>query len=143
MEFTLLGTILAKQSFRFTRTGIKYQDKDIKNWQAQARAQLIQQLPAGFKPFTGAVRIEYLDIIFPMQKAMSKLLQNRIRQGEIIYRSKKPDVDNCIKGFLDSCKTILFIDDNQVAEINNFRKRYGETPMIKFSIQEIPDGDFN
>lgn len=141
MQFTILGNILAKQSFRFTNMGFKYQDKEIVNWQAQARTQLIQQLPLNFKPFTGAVGFEFIHVMFPITKSTSKKMREKMKT-EKIFRSKKPDIDNIIKAILDSCKTILFLDDSQVVGINSLEKFYDETPKIVFSIFEFSKGEY-
>jgi Holliday junction resolvase RusA-like endonuclease len=49
--------------------------------------------------------------------------------------TKKPDIDNLLKGLFDSVNKIVWIDDNQVYQ-TTVRKIYGETPGIEMEIIE-------
>ena len=48
--------------------------------------------------------------------------------------TKKPDIDNIIKAFLDSMNEIIYLDDTQVIELHS-TKVYGE-PYVEVMIQE-------
>lgn len=139
MKIIILGEPLAKQSFRFTRSGHKYQDKDLKDWEGQAKVQLAAQLPEGFRPFQGPVVIKNLTFVFPITKGCPKYKRAYIEAGNDLYKETKPDLmDNLPKNVFDVCNGILFTDDsNIVAHRGELKKIYGLRPRIEFEIEPL------
>lgn len=137
MRIIILGTPLAKQSFKVTKKGFKYTDKKVVDWKAQARTQLINQLPEAWIPFTEAVRITDLTFVFPILKSFPKYKIKQIKEGIIFYKTTKPDLDNLQKSLWDCCEGILFINDSQVVHIGKMEKKYGEVPRIEFTVERI------
>ena len=52
------------------------------------------------------------------------------------HMTKKPDIDNLSKAFLDSANGVLFNDDSQVVDIHTM-KFYGVVPKIVVMISEV------
>lgn len=145
MEITILGIPLQKQSARFVKIGKfmrSYQPKKINNWVAQARLQILDQLPKDWKPLDGELIITRLEFVFPPLKSWNKKKLSSLQQGNRIYKPTKPDWDNLSKNLCDACNGIVWIDDAQIVEIKLIRKIYGEVPKIKLSVKE-PDKEIS
>ena len=52
------------------------------------------------------------------------------------YVTKKPDLDNLLKTFMDAGNKHLWLDDSQVVSIV-MEKRYVDTPVTKVIIEEV------
>jgi len=75
--------------------------------------------------FSGAVYMEII-FIFVRPKSAKKRL----------YHTVKPDIDNCLKLFMDASNGILFDDDKQVVKLIS-EKIYGEMDCIQVLIKEV------
>ena len=145
LYFQILGIPFAKQSFRFAqlknKSGksfmVKYQPKKVHEGEKNIRAQIIDQLPSHFIPWTGAVKINHAIFEFPILKSMSK--KDKLEcQEHLVYKTTKPDLmDNLMKGLFDAMKGIVFSDDSQICQMNNISKIYSTTPMINIELEEI------
>ena len=141
MKLTILGIPLEKQSARFAKRGkfmMSYQPKKITNWVAQARMQILEQLPQDWKPLDGNVIITKLEFIFPPLKSWSKKKLKTLQDGGLIYKTTKPDLDNLQKNIYDACNGIVWIDDARIVEIQSIRKIYGDVPRIELEV--LTDG---
>lgn len=140
MKIEIKGVPLEKQSARFAKQGKfmrSYQPKKITNWVAQARMQILEQLPDGWIPLDKEVIITRLVFVFPPLKSWSKKKLKSLQEGKQIYKSTKPDFDNLVKNILDCCNGVVWVDDSQIIEVNLIKKIYGEVPRIEM---EIADG---
>ena len=90
------------------------------------RAQLKPQLPAGWTPIQGAIRMR---LVFSRTKPKSL-------SKKIIYPTTRSDIDNYIKLVLDSLNTVVFRDDAQIIEIYA-KKEYSENPNTTVEVEEI------
>jgi Holliday junction resolvase RusA-like endonuclease len=94
-----------------------------------AAARKIKPIQAG-----NPVIIRELVFYMPIPQSWSnKKKQEAIGQPHI----KKPDIDNLVKGLFDSLNGIAWADDNQVYEMHNVKKIYGEEPGIEFGIDAL------
>ena len=141
MKITILGEPLAKQSFRFTKKGHKYQNKNVVNWAAQARLQVINQLPKKFLPFNGPIVIQNLTFVFSLLKNMPKKTIKDIENGLDVFKVTKPDLlDNLQKNLWDVCEGVLFINDSRIVmHSGKMKKIYGKKPRIEFEIFSLED----
>ncbi len=135
-----------KQSARFayrpTKDGKgfihKYQKKEVVDNENNIKSIVILQLPEGFQPFSGPIKINKLHYIFPPLKSFKKSEISFIQTGGLIYKSTKPDLtDNLQKGLFDALEGIIFYNDSQVCWMDNVKKYYGLKPMIILEIEEI------
>jgi Holliday junction resolvase RusA-like endonuclease len=69
---------------------------------------------------------------FPMPVSLKKKWDT-MRGKEHYYR---PDLDNLIKYYLDTCNKLLFEDDCLISEIHA-RKVYDDMGRVEFTIKEI------
>jgi Holliday junction resolvase RusA-like endonuclease len=76
------------------------------------------------KPMTGAVEIE---IKFNFIKAKS---------SKLIACTKRPDIDNLIKGVLDALNGVAFMDDSQIVRLVS-EKNFSSKDGIEIFITEI------
>jgi len=139
MKFIILGIPFAKQSFRFTKTGIKYQPKEVKEKQKSIKQQIIEQLPPNFYPFSCPIVVTELLFVFPPLKSFSKKKMKMLEDGGYILKGTAPDVDNLCKAFFDAMGGVVFQKDSQVCEIRNMKKVYGIKPRIEIELFGIRD----
>ncbi len=127
---------------RFSRkTGIAYTPAEAKKWAAQCAAILAQHTPA--EPLDGPVIVDML-CVMPRPGYMRK----KDRAGEykfptgLIFRSKKPDLDNLHKAVLDvgtmvrwwrdDCQVVCGMLMRAVAEIDG-------APRIELMVSDLMD----
>ena len=121
---TIPGTPVGKGRPRFARRGAfvkTYSPEKTQNYEALVKM-AAQEAMQGIDPLQGAVKIELQLFVNPPaswsnKKAMSALAGD-------IYPTTKPDLDNTLKGILDACNDIVWLDDKQVVQAT-ISKRYG------------------
>ncbi len=134
IKIRILGKPIAKQSFKFAKSGRKYIPKDIENAKNSMIAQVVNQLPESWKPLDSEVVISELTFIFPMLKGFSKKKYQQALNEEI-KQAKQPDLDNLQKNLFDACNNLIWCDDSQIVEIRNIKKIYGEAPGIQMVVE--------
>ena len=130
LYFPIIPT--AKQSFRFAKSGIKYQPKAIKDNVNTIKALLINQLPAGHIPTSKPVYVSYM-FAFPYPKSMPKYKRGSQFR---LYKETKPDLDNLQKAINDALNNSVFVDDSQIVSCKA-EKYYDTVGYIKVIVQEI------
>ncbi|MEK3973696.1 RusA family crossover junction endodeoxyribonuclease [Psychrobacillus sp. FSL K6-1267] len=68
----------------------------------------------------------YVDIYRPIPKSLSKKKRAEAIAGQL-RPTKKPDLDNLVKGIKDGMSKVIWHDDAQIVEMN-VRKFYSENP---------------
>lgn len=136
IKFTIPGKAVAKQSFRYTRDGRKYTDKDVKNYANWVRLCFQQAVPAHLpsvffeKPLKITIRA-----VFEVPKSYSNFKRTKCLLGEI-RPTVKPDTDNISKNIKDALNGIAYPDDKQVVS-ETIEKYYGVSPFTAVCIEEI------
>lgn len=126
---------LAVQSARFFRCGRKiksFQPEKVTSFKQIVRIYARKQLPENFRIFDAPVAVE-ADFVFPPTKSLRKRELEKIAEGEIVYKSTRPDVDNLTKATFDALTGILWKDDARVTDYR-VRKIYGGTAEIRIRI---------
>ena len=78
----------------------------------------------GREPWTGPVMMSMV-AVFPIPASWPKYLKEQAKAGQVPHIAD-PDLDRLTNQILDSCKEIVFADDNQVCSfVAPFSKRYG------------------
>jgi Holliday junction resolvase RusA-like endonuclease len=132
LTITIPGKPIAKKRPRFARRG-----KFVTTYNCQETEEgrfmfsIMAQLPEGWQPIQGPVRLEAL-FMMPIpktsrRKALDMALGN-------IRHVKKPDTDNLVKMVKDCANGILWRDDSQVYSIYA-TKFYAEIPGTKITIR--------
>jgi len=111
------GVPKAVQSFRYTRTGRKYQPGDVMSWKAYIDTMAREQYKGG--PLVANIPLE-LDVIFEfaIPKSAKKAERVAVGEGKLIPKTTKPDVDNLIKGLADALAGIVYERDQQVFQLS-------------------------
>lgn len=82
-------------------------------------------------PLTQAVGIESITFHMPIPKS----LEGKVKVGQ--WHTKKPDIDNLVKGLFDAANGVAWVDDNRIVSIGQIKKVYSDKPGIVFSVEEI------
>ena len=127
ISLVLLGEPMPKQSVRSTKTGHHFQPKKYLDREKDYRRQIKEQLPKDFNMFTEEVQIVKMHFIYAPLKGFQKIkgMMERIRSGELIKKTTKPDVDNLCKISFDSMSELVFKDDALIHSVDGLRKYYG------------------
>lgn len=142
LKLKILGTPQPKQSVRSrivkTKTGKNfvqhYQTEEIKRTEKNFAFDVKSQLPEGFLPYTGALKVKAL-FVFPPLKGFTKAKLNSLAAGAKIYKSSRPDLtDNLMKGTMDAMNGIVFTDDSVIAKVES-EKIYGLVPRIELEFE--------
>jgi Holliday junction resolvase RusA-like endonuclease len=134
------GEPKAVQSFRFTRTGLRFQPKDVKSWKAFISVMAMEQLPEGFKPFQNACIIHKCQFVFALPKSAKKGLREMVAAGFHPVKFTRPDLhDNLFKGFCDALTGVVYADDSLICRIQDVSKVYGLVPHIELVIGEYQE----
>lgn len=148
IKIEILGTPKPKQSARFriikTKAGgqfiSSYQNKEVKDTEANIGYTAIQQLPANFKPFDCPISA-YVEYIFPLPLSFPKKKIEAIKSGERIYKDTKPDLsDNLNKGLIDALSGIVYINDSRIVSMAA-SKYYGLIPKTIIYFCETNEAD--
>lgn len=120
------------QSFRRGRNGIAYTPKKILDFKNNVSWELSNQLPDDYQIIRAGtpIIVEYLHYCFEFPKSTS--LKRRI---EGTQKVTKPDLlDNLNKAFIDALEGIVFEQDQNIVEVRDLRKFYGESNYIKIKL---------
>jgi len=117
-HFDLHYIPVAKGRPRMTKRGIAYTPSKTKNAERSLQVLIQERLDADWTPMEGPIKIE-LTVFLPRPKSHTK------KQRLIPYSSKRPDIDNLEKLFLDAANGLLYGDDAQIAEKFS-AKRYAD-----------------
>ena len=123
--FTILGDPRPQGRPRFARMGkfVKaYDPKDSRDYKQTLAAQIAAQNPEYVADRAICLECEF---IFARPKTLPKKVQDHTR---------KPDIDNLVKSFLDAATGILWRDDTQIVSISA-RKDYGDVPQIRVKVR--------
>lgn len=90
----------------------------------------------GRDPIKGAVAVS-VGVYLALPKSFSK---KKLALAEIgvIRPCVKPDLDNFYKSAMDGLNAIVFVDDNQVVELNGF-KLYRAKSGMRIEVREVDD----
>lgn len=80
----------------------------------------------GAAPLSGPMTLR-IETRLEVPKSWPKWKRAKAYQGEVMP-TKRPDVDNYIKGILDGLNGVLFVDDSLITDLI-VTKRYAEKPM--------------
>lgn len=120
------------QSFRRGRNGIAYTPKKILDFKKNVSWELSNQLPDDYQIIRAGtpIIVEYLHYCFEFPKSTS--LKRRI---EGTQKVTKPDLlDNLNKAFIDALEGIVFEQDQNIVEVRDLRKFYGQSNYIKIKL---------
>ena len=120
------------QSFRRGRNGVAYTPKKILDFKKDVAWELSNQLNSDFEIIKAGtpIIVEFLHYCFEFPN--STALKRRI---EGLQKTTKPDLlDNLNKAFIDALEGIVFEQDQNIVEVKDLKKFYGESYYIKIKL---------
>lgn len=136
IEFKIPGKAVAKQSFRYTRDGRKYTDKEVKGYANWVRLCFERAYP-GHLPsmfFEKPLKV-HIQAFLEIPKSYSKTKRVKCLLGEI-RPTVKPDTDNISKNIKDALNGIAYPDDKQVVS-ETIEKFYDDSAYTIVIIEDI------
>lgn len=131
MKFEILGEPVAKGRPKISSFGghaRAYTPTKTRNAENDIRAQIIQQLPKGFKPLQGPLKAT-VNFRRTMPASIPKC-----RRATALPMTR-PDLDNYLKLLWDAFNSVVIEDDAQIVQLDA-RKSYG-TPGITIELEAI------
>ena len=132
LTLAIPGKPIAKKRPRFARRG-----KFVTTYNCQETEEgrfmfsIMAQLPEGWQPIQGPVRLEAL-FMMPIPKTSRKKALD-MAMGNIRH-TKKPDTDNLLKFVKDCANGIIWKDDSQVYSVYA-TKFYAENPQTSIIVR--------
>ena len=132
------GEPKAVQSFRYTKSGMRYQPSAVTDWKTYIRLTAEQQLPPGFVLLNSPLLVHAV-FTFSAPRSWSKKKLSMLARGGRFYKTTKPDLtDNLMKGLIDALSGIIWLQDQQICEVRS-SKLYGMQPGTRLEVFEIAD----
>lgn len=133
-ELTLRFDIrpMPHQSFRMSRSGVAYTPKKVLDYKREIERLAYNQLPEDFEIIRAGtpIIVDYLHYCFEFNK--STALKNR---QEGLQKTTKPDLlDNINKAFIDALEGLVFEQDQNIVEVRDLKKFYGERNYIEIKL---------
>ncbi len=136
IEFEIKGKAKAKQSVKFTKSGMKYTPSDIKEYANWVRLCFINKYPAwNAKAFENKPLQAIISVYMPIPKGFSKVKRNSSLSGDL-RPIVKPDCDNIAKNINDALNGIAYPDDKQIVSLM-VNKFYSDDERVTVAIQDI------
>ena len=135
VTFKVDGKPQGKGRPRFARRGkfvTTYTDEKTKTYENQIRD--IARVAMGASEPLNTPLEAFIYISYPIPASYSKTRKADCLSG-LERPTKKPDIDNVVKAFLDSMNEIIYLDDTQVVELHS-TKVYGD-PFVEVIVKEI------
>ena len=133
--YTVYGEPVGKGRPRFARRGnfvSTYTPQKTKSYEDEIRM-MAKAAMGSSEPLDTPVTVAiYIGVCIPA--SFSKQKRKDALAG-IIKPTKKPDLDNVAKCFLDSMNEIVYLDDKQVVNLH-VTKIYAETPAVEVMVKE-------
>lgn len=133
--FTVYGEPVGKGRPRFVRRGNftqTYTPVKTKSYEDEIRMMAKAAMGASEPLETPVTVAIYIRVGIPA--SFSKQKRKDSLEG-IMKPTKKPDLDNIAKCFLDAMNEIVYLDDKQVVNLH-VTKVYAETPAVEVMVKE-------
>jgi len=138
LHFEVIGSPIGKQRPKFARRGnfvSTYTPLKTKLYEDQIR-EVASQAMGEVEPLDTPITACFY-ITMPVPASYSKKAKEDCLSGKT-RPTKKPDIDNVIKAFLDAMNGIVYLDDCQVVDLH-VKKVYGTVGMVEIYIKESLD----
>ena len=133
MRFTVYGPPQGKGRPRFTRSGHAYTPRRTAEYEALIKGTYLAEF-GGLSFEANEPLIVQIEAVFEPPRSASKKAKERKLNGE--FPTKKPDVDNICKIYLDAMNKVVYPDDKQVAAVI-VKKIYGEQACVNVEVERI------
>ena len=133
--YTVYGEPVGKGRPRFARRGnfvSTYTPQKTKSYEDEIRMMAKAAMGASEPLETPITVAIYIRVGIPTSFSKQK---HKDALSGFIKPTKKPDLDNVAKCFLDSMNDIVYLDDKQVVNLH-VTKVYAETPAVEVMVKE-------
>ena len=133
--YTVYGEPVGKGRPRFARRGnfvSTYSPQKTKTYEDEIKMMAKAAMGSSEALDTPVTVAIYIRVGIPA--SFSKQKRKDALEG-IIKPTKKPDIDNIAKCFLDGMNDIVYLDDKQVVNLH-VTKVYAETPAVEVMVKE-------
>ena len=133
--YTVYGEPVGKGRPRFARRGAfthAYTPEKTKTYEDEIRMMARAAMGSSEVLETPVTVAIYIRVGIPT--SFSKQKRKDALEG-ILKPTKKPDIDNIAKCFLDGMNDIVYLDDKQVVNLH-VTKVYAETPAVEVMVKE-------
>lgn len=136
IQFTIPGHTQAQERPRFSRAGNHVRTIDPPKSRAYKEVvKLVAWENRPQEPISDAIRLTVDVYLVPPKNLQTKPKMAKIASGEIRH-TKKPDLDNLVKGIKDGCSKIIWRDDAQIVEMI-VRKHYDLMPRAEVIVEVV------
>ena len=135
LVYSVYGEPVGKGRPRFARRGnfvSTYSPQKTKTYEDEIRMMAKAAMGASDPLETPVTVAIYIRVGIPA--SFSKQKRKDAIEG-ILKPTKKPDIDNIAKCFLDGMNDIVYLDDKQVVNLH-ITKVYAETPAVEVMVKE-------
>ena len=135
LVYSVYGEPVGKGRPRFARRGnfvSTYSPQKTKTYEDEIRMMAKAAMGASEALETPVTVAIYIRVGIP--KSFSKQ-KRKDALANIERPTKKPDIDNIAKCFLDAMNGIVYLDDKQVVSLH-ITKKYAETPAVDIMVKE-------
>ena len=130
LNFKILGQVKAKQSVKFTRSGIKYTPKDVVNYANWVRTCFYNAYPNHLPSMLEGYYLDVcINVFFKVPDSFSKK-KKELALLDRIRPNKKPDIDNLQKSLFDSLNGIAYPDDKAIVDVHAHKYYANEDSVI-------------
>ena len=133
--FTVFGEPVGKGRPRFAKRGnfvSTYTPQKTKTYEDEIRMMAKAAMGSSEQLETPVTVAIYIRVGIPTSFSKQK---RKDALANILKPTKKPDIDNIAKCFLDAMNDIVYLDDKQVVNLH-ITKVYAETPAVEVMISE-------
>jgi len=133
--FTVEGTPVGKGRPKFARRGnfvTAYTPTKTRTYESLI-AEAARKAMGSSEPLETPVAA-YIYIVVPVPQSYPKKRRDACLNG-LERPTKKPDIDNIVKAFLDSMNGIVYKDDTQVVNLHS-TKNYGTVGLVEVMVKE-------
>lgn len=118
-----------------TRSGHAYTPQKTRDYEAWVRLCWLRMgRPMSLQP----LQVK-LGFYLPIPKSYSKKQREAALAG-VLLPTKKPDIDNLVKGVLDGLNGLAYQDDKQIVALEA-AKGYGAAPLVQVTLREVGQDD--
>jgi Holliday junction resolvase RusA-like endonuclease len=133
--YSVYGEPIGKGRPRFAKRGnfvSTYTPQKTKTYEDEIRL-MAKAAMGGSEPLETPVTVAiYIRVGIPASFSKQK---RKDALANILKPTKKPDIDNIAKCFLDGMNGIVYLDDKQVVSLH-ITKVYAETPAVEVMVKE-------
>jgi Holliday junction resolvase RusA-like endonuclease len=117
LDFTIKGKVIAKQSMKIGRYGIKYTPREVKDYASLVQKSFLAKYPMWTYRYYDDVGLRvYISVYKSIPKSYSK---KKTKEASVNYirPTSKPDCDNIAKSICDALNGLAYPDDRQIVSL--------------------------